>query len=60
MLAIAGQTVGPNGLNFFEGIHVECLGVTYASKIKYVFFEIQIFSQNKKVFPRAMPGTSAS
>ena len=42
MLAIAGQTGGPNGLTFFEGTH-GYPGVTQAKKIRDNFFKIRFF-----------------
>ena len=48
MLAITGQTAGPNGLKFFEGT-IEYPGITKAKKIEIfslkirIFFKIQFF-----------------
>ena len=50
MLALAGQTAGPNGLTFCEGTLYYPRG---NSKIK-------IFLKNKKKMSRASPGISVS
>ena len=48
MLAVAGQTSEPNGLDFFKGTHRYPGSKIYAKKI-----------QNLKKVPRTTPGTSA-
>ena len=47
MLAKAGPTAGPNGLNFFLRKPIGILGVTYGKNIRIYF-------------TRATPGTTAS
>ena len=49
MFAIAGQTAGPNGLNFFEGT-LEYPGVTQNLKIRHSFLQNSIFFPKNRFF----------